>query len=90
MTTARDGDDQMMTDCELSEFVPRAEQVYEATLRTLLDPEHMGALIAIEPESGGYILGATWRDACRAARREFPDQMTHVMGIGQQPALHLG
>lgn len=80
----------MMTDSELHEFVLKAEQIYDERLRSLLEPQHLEEFIAIEPESGEYVLGTSYREVGQAARRDFPGRLTHVMRVGKKPALHLG
>jgi len=79
-----------MTQSELDEFVRHAEEVYATRLRTVLEPEHVGEFVAIEPETGGYVLGRTLNEATRAARRTYPHQLTHAMRVGHRAALHFG
>jgi hypothetical protein len=79
-----------MTGQDRDEFVRRAEEIYAAQLRTVLEPEHMDEFVAIEPESGGYFLGKTLREAVRAARRVYPDRLTHAMRVGHRAAIHFG
>lgn len=75
---------------ELDDFIKKAEAIYDKHLVRLLDPEHKGKFVAIEPETGSYFLGATLTEAMSAARREFPDRLTHAMRVGHKTALHLG
>jgi len=39
--------------------IARGQKVYEAQLRSRLEPEHTGRFVAIEPESGMYFLDDT-------------------------------
>jgi hypothetical protein len=71
-------------------FVRRAEEIYTARLRAVLEPEHVDEFVAIEPESGDYFLGGTLREAMRAARRSHPDRLTHAMRVGHKAAIHFG
>ena len=75
---------------DIDEFVRQAEEVYEARLRKVLEPEHMGEFVAIEPESGDYFLGKTVSEAIGAARRSHPDRLAHAMRVGHKAALHFG
>ena len=77
-----------MTDVD--EFVRRAEEVYATRLRAVLEPEHMDEFVAIEPESGDYFLGKTLSQATGAARKTYPNRLTHVMRVGHRAALHFG
>jgi hypothetical protein len=79
-----------MTDSEVDEFVRRAEAIYVDRLRTVLEPEHIDEFVAIEPESGDYFLGRTLSEATAAARKSFPDRLTHVMRVGHRAAIHFG
>jgi hypothetical protein len=79
-----------MTDANVDEFVRRAEEVYTTRLREALEPEHADEFVAIEPESGDYFLGSTLSQAARAARKTYPNRLTHVMRVGHRAALHFG
>ncbi len=79
-----------MTDANVDEFVRRAEEVYATRLRAALEPEHADEFVAIEPESGDYFLGRTLSQATEAARKTYPNRLTHVMRVGHRAALHFG
>lgn len=79
-----------MTDREVQEFAQRAEEFYANTLRAILEPQHVGEYVAIEPESGDHFLGKTLNEATRAARETYPDRLTHAKRIGHSTALHFG
>ena len=79
-----------MTGPDRAEFVRRAEEIYTARLRAVLEHEHMDEFVAIEPESGNYFLGRTLREAVRAVRRVYPDRLTHAMRVGHKAAIHFG
>ena len=79
-----------MTDTELQEFVRKAEEIYATRLRPVLEPKHLNEFVAIEPESGEYVLGKTFAEATRAARESYPNRLTHAMRIGHRAALHFG
>lgn len=79
-----------MTESDVDEFVRRAEEVYATRLKAVLEPGHIDEFVAIEPESGDYFLGKTLSDATRAARKSYPDRLTHAMRVGHRAALHFG
>lgn len=58
-----------------------AMQVYEA-IRAELEPEHIGKIIAIEPESAKYVLGITLSDVNAACRREFGTKPVFIFSVG--------
>ena len=41
---------------DIDEFVRQAEQLYLTHPRAKLEPEHIDEFVAIEPESGDYLL----------------------------------
>jgi hypothetical protein len=81
-----------MTDANVNEFVRRAEEVYATRLRAVLEPEYADESVAIEPESGDSFLGRTLSQASKAARKTYPNRLTHVMRASPAPyarrALH--
>jgi len=79
-----------MTEPEVDEFVQRAEEVYANQMRAVLEPDHIGEFVAIEPESGDYFVGKTLSEAMGAARRAHPDRLAHAMRVGHKAALHFG
>ncbi len=79
-----------MTGPDIGELVRRSEEIYATRLRAVLEPEHMDEFVVIEPESGDYFLGRTLREAAAAARRLYPDRLTHAMRVGHTAAIHFG
>jgi hypothetical protein len=78
-----------MVDTKTALLIERAEKLYAAQLRALLEPSHLHKFVAIEPESGDYFLGGTMSEAIGAARRAHPDRLTHTMRVGHDAALHV-
>jgi hypothetical protein len=79
-----------MTATDLDDFVRGAEMVYETRLQAILEPEHVGEFVAIEPQSGNYFLGQTLSEAMGAAHRLYPDRLAHAMRVGFPAVLHFG
>jgi hypothetical protein len=79
-----------MTQNDVDDFVRKAEAIYASRLRPILEPQHVDEFVAIEPESGDYFLGKTLNEATRAARKMYPDRLTHAMRVGRRAALHFG
>jgi hypothetical protein len=84
------GGGKAMADPKVDEFVRAAEELYALRLRPILEPAHIDEFVAIEPESGEYVLGKTLSEATRLARKQFPHRLTHVMRVGHSAALHFG
>ena len=59
-----------------------AMKLYETKLRAELEPEHLGKVIAVEPESGRYVLGATLKDVDRACLGQFGGKPVYIFCVG--------
>ncbi len=66
------------------------QRLYDERLKAILDPEHEGEFVAIEPKSERYFLGQTGLAALRAGRRELPDKLFYLLRVGSDAAYHLG
>ena len=49
------------------------KRVYQERLKAILEPEHVGRFVAIEPNSGRYFLGDSGAEALIAARDAMPE-----------------
>jgi hypothetical protein len=67
-----------------------ARKIYDASLRHLLESEHFGKYVSIEPSSGQYFLGDSFDDAVHAAADALPGRLTFTLRIVHTAALHLG
>ncbi len=73
-----------------SVFVEAARKVYAECWQPQLEREHFGKVIAIEPESGEYVLGNTLSEASKAARVQFHKKPVHIFRIGGGGAVKIG
>ena len=71
-------------------FVEAAREVYEEKLRDRLEKEHFGEVIAIEPESGDYVLGKALDEVDQACRERFGAKPVHVLRVGGGGAVDVG
>ncbi len=63
----------MVTEENLSGLSPRGRQailLYEERLKPLVEPQHNGEAIAIDPDSGLYEIGRSHGEAARALERK--------------------
>jgi hypothetical protein len=72
------------------ELVESSQRLYDERLRALLEPDHEGKFVAIEPETERYFLGQTGLAALRAGRQELPDKLFYLLRVGQTAAYRLG
>lgn len=71
-------------------FVEAAKKVYEDKLKTQLEREHFGEVIAIEPESGAYVLGKSYGEVHRARQERFGQMPVHIFRVGGGGAVKIG
>ncbi len=64
------------------QFAEAAKKVYDAKLKEQLEREHFGKVIAVEPESGDYVLGKTYGEVDRACRERFGAKPVHIFRVG--------
>ena len=66
---------------KMSEFEKKGDEVYQR-LRRQLESQHKGKVIAIEPESGEYFLGADVLGVLQKAKKRFPQKIFHILRVG--------
>jgi hypothetical protein len=66
------------------------QRLYDGRLKALLEPEHEGEFVAIDPDSERYFLGPTGLAALRAGRKEFPNKLFYLLRVGQDAAYRVG
>jgi len=75
---------------DLKQLVRDAKHLYEEKLRSLLEQSHRDEFVAIEPQSSEYFLGRTLSEAIGAARKAYPDRLSHAMRVGHEAGIHFG
>lgn len=75
-----------MTKNRLHRFHAKGKRVYER-LKPRLERRHRGEVIAIEAESGGYVMGRDELDVLLRAMKKFPGKKFSFFRIGY-PAVH--
>lgn len=63
---------------------------YDEQLKAILEPEHNGQYVSIEPESGQYFLGKTGGQALAEGNKIFPDKILYLARIGFPSAYKMG
>ena len=64
--------------------------VYEERLKAVLEPDHIGEFVAIEPESGRYFLGESGLEATIKAREAMPESFFFLARVGYSAANKIG
>jgi hypothetical protein len=66
------------------------KQFYDTHLKKILEPEHNGEFVTIEPESGQYFLGKTGGEAISKGNENLPDKKLFLARIGFEAAYKIG
>ena len=66
------------------------QRLYDERLRELLEPQHTGEFVAIEPDTGRYFLGDSGLTALRAGRQALPEKLFYLLRVGSDAAYHVG
>lgn len=69
------------------EIARRGDEIYARDLRGLLEPQHVGEIVAIDITTGAHSIGATTIDAGRTLRAQHPQAVVWLIRIGH-PTLH--
>ena len=68
-----------------------ANKIYDEKLKSRLEPDHLGEVIAIHVETGDYFLGRTVLEACRRGREKHPDAVFVCRRVGKDaPVYRIG
>ncbi|MGI9067548.1 MAG: hypothetical protein ACR2HX_14245 [Pyrinomonadaceae bacterium] len=73
-----------------SSLVEDGQAVYEKQLRHVLEPDHSGEFVAIEPSTGRYFLGQTATAALVTASKTMPDSQFFLTRVGRNSAHKIG
>ena len=73
-----------------AEVIEKARRVYDERLRATLEAEHFGEVIAVEPESGEYVLGKDFQAVSKACRQKFAGKLTYTFRVGGGGAVKIG
>ena len=65
----------------------RGQAVYDAEIRHLVESEYHGKFIAVEPDSGDYVIRDRIVDAMLDMRAKRPNTYSHVIRIGHKAAI---
>jgi len=68
------------------EFIERGKNVYKL-LKPKLEKKFKGKVIAIEVDSGDYVIGSDELDAALKAQKKFPHKIFTFIRVGY-PAVH--
>lgn len=73
-----------------SSFLDESKALYEKQLKAVLEPDHVGEYVAIEPVTGRYFLAGTASAVLVSASRAMPEHQFFLMRVGYPAAHKLG
>lgn len=79
-----------MTSDQVRDNADRARRIYDERLRAVLEADHHGRFVAVEPESGDHFVADTLDAAAEAAQAAHPARRSHVLRVGHPAALFIG
>ncbi len=71
-------------------LLERGMKLYQERLKSDLEPEHDGEMLAVEVESGDYFLGRTATEAYRKAKAKHPGKELAFLRVGAKAAFFVG
>jgi hypothetical protein len=74
------------TDMSMRDFDRRADQILQELQKILL-PEHASEVVAINVETGEYVLAATADEASDTFHERWPDQLAFVVRVDGGPVV---
>ncbi len=75
---------------QLGELTRLGKKFYEEKLKLILEPEHNGDFVVIEPLSGRYFVDKDGTQAALKAQAEMPDKKFYFARIGYEYAYKIG
>ncbi len=78
------------TNTEFSELTTLGIEFYKKHLKNLLEPQHNGEFVAIEPHSGRYFVNKNGTKALLDARAKMPESKFYLARIGYQTTDRIG
>lgn len=73
-----------------SSLIQEGQSIYDTHLRVLLERDHLGEFVAVEPLSGRYFLGESATAALVAARDAMPESQFFLTRVGRNAAHKIG
>lgn len=67
-----------------SDLTKRGIEFYERELKAVLEPDHNGKFVAIEPDSETYFVHENRTQVALEARASLPDKLFYFTRVGQK------
>jgi len=78
---------EVITNVDMRRLDEEGERIYHEKLKSMLEPDYKGKIVAIEIDSGDYFIGDTVVEAGLKAKEKYPDKIFQFIRIGY-PAVY--
>lgn len=78
------------TEYPREEIVRRGKEIYEREIRARVEPEHEGEFLAVDTETGAWMLGKDGLTATRGLREREPEAVVCLLRVGYATAYKIG
>lgn len=76
----------LVSDAAREDISRRGQSLYDAQLKSRLEPEYVRRFVAIHVDTGEYAVARSSSEAVRAMRRRYPvDGRLYVRRVGDEP-----
>ena len=75
---------------EAKEIKALGERLYDERLKAVLEPDHVGEFLMIEPDSGRYFVNKDAVTAIRDGHAALPDKRFYSMRVGFEAEFAIG
>lgn len=72
------------------QMAKRGKEIYQQKLKTMLEKDHKGEIVAIEVESEDYFLGKTVIEATDKGKKKHPEKGFYFIRIGHKAVHFVG
>lgn len=74
----------------ISSIVQQGQKFYKEHLKHILEPDHNGEFVSIDPESGQYFVGKTAVEAMKKSKEALPGKIKCLLRIGSEATYRIG
>lgn len=72
---------EMLKSIDVDSYVSQGQNIYDK-IKTKLEPEHNGEIVAIDIDTEDYFLGENVIEAVSKAREKYPNKIFHTVKVG--------
>ncbi|BAU07153.1 hypothetical protein NIES592_14570 [Fischerella major NIES-592] len=72
------------------EFAQRGDEIYEREVRRLVEPDHIGQIVAIDIETGAWEMDADEITACARLETRNPNAQIWIVRVGSRYVRRFG